>query len=272
MVAVCFLFFKDDNKMKLIAILRIKDAIRTVDECLRKLSEFCDEIIVLDNGSTDGTLERYSAYPKIKTILQIEGYHGGRDVNLLLEAAKKKNPDWILKIDSDEIFERHFNRKVIEKYMRSKYDRINFRMYNFWLSKKYFRVDRSWFRYTLGPQRELWRNLPDTYFMNIKVHYGNIQGISGSIFTSPYRIKHYGHADVSEAKVKFEFYRKIDDTGRLYEDENPDLSGVIRLPFIEFRNRFINDLFIHMNSQISKVLLALLNFKRKFFRGIRLFR
>ena len=96
-------------------------------------------------------------------------------------------------IDSDEVFERYFTRDIIEKYMRSRYTRVTFRMYNFWLSKKKFRIDRDWLFYTLEPQRQMFRNLPGIYYQDIKVHYGHIQGITGSIYVSPYRIKHYGY-------------------------------------------------------------------------------
>ena len=51
--------------MKLIGIMHVKDAIRTIEECLEKLSSLVDEIIIVDNGSTDGTLETYKKFSKI---------------------------------------------------------------------------------------------------------------------------------------------------------------------------------------------------------------
>src|SRR3989338_4657800 len=188
--------------MKLIGVMHVKDSIRTIDECLTKLSSLVDEIIIVDNGSTDGTLEANKKFPKIAKLLYTEGYHGGRDVRLLLEEAKKRNPDWIILIDSDEVFERYFTRDIIEKYMRSRYTRVTFRMYNFWLSKKKFRIDRDWLFYTLEPQRQMFRNLPGIYYQDIKVHYGHIQGITGSIYVSPYRIKHYGYVFRDEVDRK----------------------------------------------------------------------
>ena len=106
--------------MKLIAILRIKDQILTIDECLSKLSTIADSIIILDNGSTDGTLKKYKNYPKVIDIIQTIGYDEGRDKIILLEEAKNASPDWILWIDGDEVFEDHFTREVAEKYMNLK--------------------------------------------------------------------------------------------------------------------------------------------------------
>ena len=105
--------------MNLVAILRIKDQAATIDECLSKLSKLADQIIVLDNGSTDGTLEAYRRYPKIVNILHTTGFNEGRDKIMLLDEAKKSKADWILWIDADEIFEEHMTRKVMESYMRS---------------------------------------------------------------------------------------------------------------------------------------------------------
>ncbi|MEK9183541.1 MAG: glycosyltransferase, partial [Patescibacteria group bacterium] len=139
--------------MKLVAILRVKDEILWIRECLSKLSELADEIIVLDNGSTDGTLEVISEFNKVVKILHTEGYHEGRDKCLLLEEAKKRTPDWIIWIDGDEVFEKHFTRAVIDSYMKSRYNKILFKLCHFWLNKEYFRIDGPLFAYTVGPQR-----------------------------------------------------------------------------------------------------------------------
>ena len=74
--------------MRLIAILRIKNGLPFVEECLSKLSELVDEIIVLDNGSTNSTLDIYKKFKKIVTILFTKNYHESRDQNMLLRAAK----------------------------------------------------------------------------------------------------------------------------------------------------------------------------------------
>src|SRR6185312_7243724 len=97
--------------MKLTAVLRIKDQILTIDDCMTKLSELADDIIIVDGESTDGTVEAYKKYPKIKKVITLAGFDEGRDKNLLIEEARKLNPDWILWIDADEIFEKHFTRK-----------------------------------------------------------------------------------------------------------------------------------------------------------------
>ncbi|OGN29992.1 MAG: hypothetical protein A3A33_01565 [Candidatus Yanofskybacteria bacterium RIFCSPLOWO2_01_FULL_49_25] len=257
--------------MKLIGVMHVKDAIRTIDECLTKLSSLVDEIIIVDNGSTDGTLEAYKKFPKIAKLLYTEGYHGGRDVRLLLEEAKKRNPDWIILIDSDEIFEDHLTRKIIEKYMRSAYSRISFRMYNFWLSKKRFRIDRDWLLYTLLPQRQMWRNLPGTYFNDIKVHYGPIQGISGPIYESPYRIKHYGYVERDAVERKMRMYREIDkDKG--YETLDPDMGRILYFPFIEFRSGPLNFIFIILQHWFAKFVTSLVLIKRKYFHGYKFFK
>src|SRR3989344_221633 len=114
--------------MKLVAILRIKNAISTVEECLGKLSSLVDEIVVVDNGSTDGTLEAYKKFPKIKELLHTEGFHQGRDQIMLLDAAKARGADWILLIDADEVFEKNVTRDVLDRYMHSSHNVFGFRM------------------------------------------------------------------------------------------------------------------------------------------------
>ncbi|MEK7583065.1 MAG: glycosyltransferase [Patescibacteria group bacterium] len=257
--------------MKLIAILRVKNALLTIDQCLSRLSDLVDEIIILDNGSTDGTLEVYKKFPKIIQLLHTEGYHGGRDVRLLLEEAKKRNPNWIMLIDSDEIFETHLTRDIIEVYMRGRYNIISFRMYNFWLSRKKFRIDRNWLFYTLRPQRQMFRNLPGIFYQDIKVHYGSIQGISGPVHISPYRIKHYGYVYREEVDRKIRMYKDIDKE-KDYATIDPNMGHIMYFPFIEFRSAFFNRIWIVLQNWVAKMLDVTLQFKRKYIRGYQFFK
>ena len=252
--------------MKLVAVLRIKNEMPVVEECLSKLSSLVDEVIVLDNGSTDGTLDCYKKFAKIVEILHTEGYHEGRDKCLLLEAVKKRNPDWILWIDGDEIFEKNFTRKEIEKYMQSPYNQILFRMFNFWLSKEDYRIDGDFFRYTIQPQRSMWRNIEGAYFSNKKMHNGGIRGINSKIYLSPYRLKHYGYRDQEKIKSKYQTYMQ-EDSQRWQDYQNLNLnrpSKIIKLKFWEFNNPIINLTHITIIKQVANWLWFFVKVKSKF--------
>lgn len=231
--------------MRLTAILRIKDQMLTIDECIQKLSELVDQIIVLDNGSTDGTLEAYKKYPKIIKVLHTVGFDEGRDKIMLLEEAKKSGTDWILWIDADEVFEKNMTRKVMHRYMGGRYNRIVFRMCNFWLSRERCRYDSEYYLYTLHPQRSMWKNVPEAYFKNLVIHNGDIQGVPGRPYLSPYRLKHYGYVYKQKILEKMQTYMDADKAkGRDYKKTiDPELKFK-SFKYYEFDNRFLNYLYI----------------------------
>lgn len=243
--------------MKLIAVLRIKNEIDIIDEALNRLSEVADEIIVLDNGSTDGTEKVYANYPKVVEVLKTNDFNEGRDKIMLLESAKKRNPDWIMFLDADEIFEKNFTRAVAEKYMRSDYDMIEFRLCHFWLDKKHCRLfDRKYFLYSLQPLRSMWRNQEPTYYLDKVIHNLNIQGNFKRKYFSPYRLKHYSLIDRERILEKIKLYQSIDGGERDYSHMHPDLK-YFTYRFVEFDNQTLNYLFILINKWLLHGLWAM---------------
>jgi glycosyltransferase involved in cell wall biosynthesis len=210
--------------MKLIAQLRVKNQIFTITECLVKLSDLVDEIVIVDNGSTDGTLKVYKNFPKVKLIEHTIGFDEGRDKRLAHDLAKSLNPDWILWMDGDEIFEESTSRQQLETYMKNpRIDVVQFRMFNFWKSKEFYRVDGLWRRYTAHPQRQMWRNIQSAYFKDLKFHNGGILGFTSKPVTSHIRIKHYGYI----------YTIQIDKRQKIYNSLKKDPMAIKTLPMGE---------------------------------------
>src|SRR5687768_13417818 len=129
---------------KLVIMLRVKDGMLFVHEWLERFEKLVDEIVALDNGSTDGTYEVLKAHPKVVDIVRTEGYNEGRDKNLLYSMMRKRNPDWCLWLDVDEIFEEELTRTDFDRLMnRSIVNKYAFRRFHF-IDREYFAG--SWFR------------------------------------------------------------------------------------------------------------------------------
>lgn len=194
---------------KLIVMLRVKDGIFFADEWLKCYEKIADEIVVLDNGSTDGTFETLKAHPKVVSIISTKGYHEGRDKNLLYNEVRKRKPDWIIWVDIDEIFEPHLTRKHFDKLInRSFINKYAFRRFHF-IDRKYFAG--SWFRlkYSAGHDRLMWRESPRGYFENFIIDSPNVKGIKGLKWNTSFRLKHLGYINKTIVDKKADLYRKI---------------------------------------------------------------
>jgi glycosyltransferase involved in cell wall biosynthesis len=194
---------------KLVVMLRVKDGIFFVHEWLACFERLVDEIVVLDNGSTDGTYEVLKAHPKVVDIIKTEGYNEGRDKNLLYEHLRKRNPDWCLWLDVDELFEPQLTRQHFDKLMNNKFvNKYAFRRFHF-IDRKHFAG--SWFRlnYSSGHDRVMWRESPSGYFQDLIIDSPNVKGIGGLKIGTNFRLKHLGYINKELVDKKAEIYRGI---------------------------------------------------------------
>lgn len=97
--------------MKLSALLCTKNEEDFIGLCLEHLVPHVDEIILVDNGSTDRTKEIASKYDTVKIFDYPETINMAEVRNFSLS---KATGDWFLQIDADEIYPASEMRKIRE--------------------------------------------------------------------------------------------------------------------------------------------------------------
>lgn len=195
--------------MKFVVMLRVKDGLLFADEWLKCLEKLVDEIVVLDNGSTDGTYELLKAHPKVVDIIRTEGYNEGRDKNLLYARVRLRKPDWCLWIDIDEIFEPQLSRLDFDKLMNTKvYTKYAFRRFHF-IDREYFAGSLFRLNYSAGHDRMMWRESSTGYFEDRILDSPNVKGIKGLKRNTNFRLKHLGYISKELVDKKAEIYRSV---------------------------------------------------------------
>lgn len=197
---------------KLIAMLRVKDGDAFIDAWLANVAPLVDEIVVVDNGSTDGTYEKLCAHPSVTCIGQTCGFDEGRDKNLLYRLARSRAPDWLLWLDVDETFESWVTRRRLDRLMNDRsVNRVFFRRFHF-TDQDHFNVSLRWLMRTSGYDRVLWREHPSGYFNNVVFNNGLIRGIPGKARISHMRLRHTGYMYANEVEKKVRIYRAVDSS------------------------------------------------------------
>jgi len=222
---------------KLVAMVRVKDGILFVHDWLEVMEKLVDEIVVVDNGSTDGTLEILKTHPKVVDISETKGFDEGRDKIMVYEMARKRNPDWCIWLDIDEIFEDRITRNHINSLMdNKKYTKYLFRRFDFVNDYSHFFFYYKSLSHNYGFSRTMWKEQKTGFFNNILIHNGDIQGIIGKTKRLNFRIKHFGYVNKQYVEKKTFMYIDV-DPGRkeMYLKHFAKVPGKI-LKWHEFEN------------------------------------
>jgi glycosyltransferase involved in cell wall biosynthesis len=202
--------------MKLTAGLRVKNGELWAEECLASLSRFVDAIVVLDDGSTDRTGDICRSSPKVAHCIRWEKsfFQEGLDRNLVLALAKDTDPDWILMMDIDEVFEDRIVDAIGPMLQQEDCAVWGFRMLHFWRGRTHFRMDASWgheTRHHIHPR--LFRNQPGLHYPTQTIHGAHVLGLEGRAVLSDVIIKHYGYSYDEKIIEKYQLYSRVDPEG-----------------------------------------------------------
>ena len=249
-------FMAEKGRQTVTAMVCMKDEKALIDQCLNDLSMYVDQIVLFDDGSTDGSEELVKKWSKI-SMLHRQAPKGnvrteGVDRQKLLEMMQAVTPEghWGLFIDCDEVFEDRYKTDIWKEIKNPEANLWYYREMNFWRSTDRYRVDELWNKGWFG---RLFRNMPGlTIRSKVNEHCGgvpcNIPGagphwaetsICPSGRRSSVRCKHWGYADRARAEARYRalmerdtdvdlqtrhlrYDRMLDENGIRFEDYQGD--------------------------------------------------
>ncbi|MDB4882377.1 MAG: hypothetical protein JWL95_1143 [Gemmatimonadetes bacterium] len=141
------------RRIRLIALVAVRDGMRHLPGFLRNVAPQVDGIIALDDGSSDGSAELLDRHASVIELLRGPRERPAWDEvgnhRTLVAAALRHRAEWILCVDADERLERDFRTRAERVIARGRlfgYSAFAVRMRELWDDPGQYRVDGIWGR------------------------------------------------------------------------------------------------------------------------------
>lgn len=194
---------------------------RYLERVLTHAAQYVDEAVIIDDASTDNTVQLCRQI-LVDIPLRIYGNEKAGFHNEILlrkqlwNCLVKDNPDWILILDADELFEERAVKTIPELIRDDSVDYYAFRIYDFW-DEKHYREDSLWCAH-LSYRPLLVRYQPGFQYRwrETALHCGrfpfNLADLPGA--NSDLRLMHLGWSCPEDREKKYERYMQLDADGR----------------------------------------------------------
>lgn len=229
---------KDKENKVTLAMLMRNESGKFLERVLTHAAKYIDNAVILDDASEDNST--YICKKVLKNIplklVQNEKHGFSNEIVLrkqLWDITASTNPDWVLFLDADEIFEDRICEIIRTLINQPDFDYYAFRLYDMW-NEDYYREDSYWVAHKYY-RPFLIRYQPNFNYTWLEkpLHCGRIPE---NIFELPgclcyARLKHLGWSTKELRQFKYARYLKADPEGRYgsleqYKsilDENPNL-------------------------------------------------
>lgn len=227
-----------ENKKIVLSMIVHNESNRYLKEVFDSVKDFVDFYFILDDASTDNTLEQCEQllkdYPhKIvhnNKSLFSEEYKLRK---LQWEHVSELHPGWILNIDADEVFDKNAGSIIKQLIKQDDIDLFQFRLYDMWNDKEY-RNDDLWNAHTrFWPFLLRYNSFNKYKWKKTNQHCGRFPLIPAyfKIANIDIRVKHFGWSKEEDRINKYKRYMQLDGNGEFgnllqYEsilDKNPHL-------------------------------------------------
>ena len=227
-----------DNSKIVFSMIVHNEADKYLSKVLESVKTFADDVLIIDDASTDNTAEVCENILKDfpHTIIKNKKSMFKTEYKLRMKQWKetlKLNPGWIMTLDADEIPEASFKDTIKELIKIDNIDVYNFRLFDMWNDKEY-REDKYWSLHQRYMTRLIRYQPKFKYkFKKTNQHCGTFPKNINELVNAnmDVRIKHYGWATPEIREAKYKRYMELDPEGkcgimeqyRSILDKNPNL-------------------------------------------------
>jgi GT2 family glycosyltransferase len=204
---------------RILCALRVRNEAVHIGDVLSRALGLCDRAYVLDDHSTDATVEICQAFSDRVEVFEspFADLDVARDKNYLLGKIIEAAPAWVLWIDGNEELERSGPGALRDAAARHPgAAAFSLRIAFLWDSADQVRIDGIFGRFRRPSFFRLaGQPLPRLHFPSAgpgpNLHCGNVPlGLVGRQLDSNVRLKHYGYMTEEERWEKYRWYNRID--------------------------------------------------------------
>lgn len=236
-------------------IIIVRNEAENIQRCLESI-KWVDEIIIVDSGSTDNTIELAKPYTEHIYREDWQGYGVQKQ-----RALEKATGDWILNIDADEVVTDALKDQIQKAISSNQYQAYQIPIRLVFYQKI--------LRYTLSPTKRvrLFQRADASYTPAI-VHESILLPKNSQVGQLTFPILHFSYRDLTEALAKMNLYSS--SSALIRDQKNKSKPSFIKVGlsaiWMFFRNYVLQRWFLDGKEGL---LFAFLSAESAFYRGMK---